>query len=104
MWNGLQQPKEALKPGDAGAGGWESDWFNQGLGPREQGREPTVPTRAGTKSKQSRSRAHVFVFFVVVVCLFFLFLGPNQQYMQVPRLGVEMELWQPKLQPQQRRI
>ena len=31
-------------------------------------------------------------FFVVVVLSFCLFLGPHPRYMEVPRLGVELEL------------
>ena len=42
----------------------------------------------------------VLIFFSV--CLFVCFLGPNLQHMEVPRLGVELELQPtPQLQPTQ---
>ena len=37
----------------------------------------------------------VFLFFVLFVCLFFVFLGPHPQPMEVPRLGVQLELLLP---------
>ena len=37
---------------------------------------------------------HVYSIFLLLL-LSFIFLGPNPQPMEVPRLGVELELWLP---------
>ena len=41
------------------------------------------------------SPAPLLSFSFVVVVFFFLFLGPHLQHMEIPRLGVELELQLP---------
>ena len=49
----------------------------------------------GTQAPQADVYLFIYLFVCLFVYLFTVFLGPHPQHMEVPRLGVELELQLP---------